>query len=149
MNLNNQHMLTAIEAAKEALLVNEVPVGAVVVRNGEVVSKAHNTTISDKDPTAHAEINAIRQACKVLQSSRLDDCDLYVTLEPCPMCAQAISASRIRRLYIGALDFKGGGVIHGPKIFSHSTAFHKVEIYDGIHAHECGALLSEFFKARR
>lgn len=142
-------MLEALEAAKAALLINEVPVGAVVVKNGEVIATAHNTTISDKDPTAHAEINAIRQACKTLGSPRLDDCDLFVTLEPCPMCAHAISTSRIKRLYIGALDFKGGGVIHGPKIFHHQAAFHKPEIYDGILGEECGLLLSEFFRTKR
>lgn len=146
---DNQHMLTAIEAAKNALLINEVPVGAAVVKDGKVLATAHNLTISSNDPTAHAEVLAIRSAAEFLKSSRLENCDLYVTLEPCPMCAQAISLARIRRLYIGALDVKGGGVIHGPKIYHHKTAFHKPEVYDGIMSEECGKILSDFFRKIR
>lgn len=146
---DNQHMLKAIEAANEALLLNEVPVGAVIVKDGKVISAAHNLTISTNDPTAHAEIVAIRNAAELLKDSRLENCDLYVTLEPCPMCAQAISLARIRRLYIGALDVKGGGVMHGPKIYHYKTAFHKPEVYDGIMSEECGKILSDFFKSIR
>jgi tRNA(adenine34) deaminase len=146
---DNQHMLKALNEAEQALLVNEVPVGAVVVKDGQAIASAHNLTITSCDPTAHAEIVAIRKAAEALCNSRLDNCDLYVTLEPCPMCAQAISLARIRRLYIGALDVKGGGIIHGPKIYHHKTAFHKPEIYDGIMSEECGKILSDFFKKIR
>lgn len=127
----------------------EVPVGAVIVHGGKLVSKAHNQVICDHDPMGHAEVLALRQACQILKTPRLEDCDLYVTLEPCPMCAQAISFARIRRLYFGAYDPKGGGVEHGAKIFSQSTCHHRPEVYGGIQEKACGELLRSFFETRR
>ncbi|MDX2113771.1 MAG: nucleoside deaminase [Alphaproteobacteria bacterium] len=142
-------MQMAIDAAQRAAQRAEVPVGAVVVRGDEVLAVAHNHTETDNDPTAHAEMLAIREACKKIGSKRLSDCDLYVTLEPCAMCAQAISHAHIRRLYFGALDPKGGGVEHGARIFSQPTCHHKPEIYGGIAENQCGQMLRDFFKARR
>jgi tRNA(Arg) A34 adenosine deaminase TadA len=129
----------------------EVPVGAVVVHapTGEIVGRGGNRTIRDCDPTAHAEIIALRAAAKALNNARLDQCDLYVTLEPCPMCAGAISASHIRRLYFGAYDVKGGGVDHGPRVFETCGAAHRPEVTGGIDAERFGALLKNFFAARR
>ena len=127
----------------------EVPVGAVVVKDGKIIASAYNLVETNRDPTAHAEILAIRSACEIINSPRLIGCDLYVTLEPCAMCAQAISLARIRRLYFGAYDEKGGGVEHGARIFSHSTCNHKPEIYGGINESECGELLKEFFREKR
>lgn len=149
MKFDNQYMLKSLELAKAAILVDEVPVGAIVVKDGEIISSAHNTTISSCDPTAHAEINVIREACRKLQTHRLDGCDIYITLEPCPMCAQAISNARIKRLYFGASDQKGGGVLHGAKVFNHNAAFHKPEVYDGILEADCASVLSEFFRTKR
>ncbi|MFC7048538.1 nucleoside deaminase [Emcibacter nanhaiensis] len=145
------HMKRALELAAEAADQGEVPVGAVIVHGptDRVLAEAHNRVLLDKDPSAHAELLAIRQACKVLDSERLIDCDLYVTLEPCPMCAQAISFARIRRLYYGASDPKGGGVEHGPRIFSSSSCHHKPEIYGGPGGEQAGELLREFFRGRR
>src|SRR5690606_32459812 len=128
---------------------SEVPVGAVIVHGGAIVAQAHNRVIQDRDPTAHAEILVIRQACALFKTARLEGCDLYVTLEPCAMCAQAISLARLRRVYFGAYDPKSGGVEHGAKVFSHPTCHHKPEIYGGIKAQSCGLLLKNFFKERR
>lgn len=142
-------MQLALAAARQALACSEVPVGAVIIKNGQVVASAYNLTEANHDPTAHAEMLAIRAACEILGTPRLSDCDLYVTLEPCPMCAQAISFARIRRLYFGAHDEKGGGVENGPRIFSQTTCHHKPEIYGGISEGECGELLKEFFRIKR
>jgi len=124
-------------------------VGAVVVHQGVVIASCHNLTETNRDPTAHAEILAIRAAAAKLGDVRLAECDLYVTLEPCAMCAAAISHARIRRLYFGAYDAKGGAVEHGPKWFQQSTCLHKPEVFGGINEIESGALLKEFFIARR
>ena len=144
-------MAAALAAARRAAGRGEVPVGAVVVdgRSGEILARRHNLVIAQSDPTAHAELLAIRMAAKKLGAARLADCDLYVTLEPCPMCAQAIAFARIRRLYFGAPDPKGGGVEHGPRIFTQSTCHHAPEVVGGLRETECGELLREFFKARR
>jgi tRNA(Arg) A34 adenosine deaminase TadA len=116
---------------------------------GNIIAAAHNLVVTQHDPTAHAELLAIRSACAALGSERLTDCDLYVTLEPCPMCAQAISFARIRRVYFGAYDEKGGGVENGARIFSQHSCHHKPEIYGGIQESECAQLLKDFFKDRR
>ena len=142
-------MSIALEEARAAEKRGEVPVGCVVVRNGEAVARAGNRTLSDKDPTAHAELIAIRAAASALGTERLVDCDLYVTLEPCAMCAGAISFARIRRLYWAAGDPKGGAVEHGPRFFSQPTCHHAPELYGGIRESEAGEMLREFFKARR
>jgi tRNA(adenine34) deaminase len=139
----------ALAEAAAAQAAEEVPVGAVVVRGGGVIARAGNRTLRDRDPTAHAEMLAIRQAAAVLGSERLVDCDLYVTLEPCAMCAAAISFARIRRLYYGAADPKGGAVDNGVRFFSSETCHHRPELYGGIAESEAAALLKDFFKARR
>ncbi len=142
-------MQLALEEARAAQARGEVPIGCVIVRGGEVVAQAGNRTIADKDPTAHAELLAIRAAAARLGSERLTDCDLYVTLEPCAMCAAAMSFARIRRLYFGAADEKGGAVEHGVRFFSSPTCHHKLEIYGGIAATEAAVLLQDFFATRR
>jgi len=142
-------MDVAFAEARAAQAAGEVPVGCVVVRGGEVVARAGNRTLRDKDPTAHAELLAIRAAAAALGSERLVDCDLYVTLEPCAMCAAAISFARIRRLYFGAADPKGGAVEHGVKFFSAPTCHHRPEVYGGIGEREAGELLRAFFAERR
>jgi tRNA(adenine34) deaminase len=142
-------MQIAFEEARAAGARGEVPVGCAVVCDGEVVARAGNRTIVDKDPTAHAELLAIRQAAAALRSERLADCDLYVTLEPCAMCAAAMSFARIRRLYFGAADPKGGAVEHGVRFFASPTCHHRPEVYGGISESESAALLKEFFQARR
>jgi tRNA(adenine34) deaminase len=139
----------AFAAARAAAAIGEVPVGAVVVRDGKVLAIAHNQPRRLRDPTAHAEILAIRAACADLGSERLTGCDLYVTLEPCPMCAGAISFARIRRLYYGAADPKGGGVEHGPRVFDQPTCHHAPEVYGGFREREAAALLRDFFAQRR
>ena len=149
MNTSNPFMQMAIDAALEASRLGEVPVGALVVRAGEVIAKAHNLTETRRDPTAHAEMLVIQETCRQLGSPRLAECDLYVTLEPCAMCAQAISHARIRRLYFGAFDPKGGGVEHGARIFSQPTCHHKPEVYGGIAEQQCAEMLKEFFRVRR
>lgn len=144
------HMDTALDEARAAALRGEVPVGAVVVGpDGAVVARAGNRTRELCDPTAHAEVLAIRAACAAAGSERLTGHDLYVTLEPCPMCAAAISATRIARLYYGAADPKSGGVAQGPRIFCHPQCHHVPEVYDGIHAEAAARLLREFFAGRR
>lgn len=139
----------AFAAARLAADEGEVPVGAAVVKDGRIVAVAHNRPKVLRDPTAHAEILAIRAACLALDDERLAGCDLYVTLEPCPMCAGAISFARIRRLYYGALDPKGGGVEHGPRVFNQPTCHHAPEVYGGFREGEAAALLRAFFAARR
>ena len=139
----------ALDEARAAALRGEVPVGAVIVRGGEVVARAGNRTRELNDPTAHAEMLAIREACRVAGSERLGGHDLYVTLEPCPMCAAAISAAWIGRLYYGAADPKSGGVAVGARVFSHPQCHHVPEVYDGINAGEAEALLKGFFQGKR
>ena len=144
------HMEIALREARAAALRGEVPVGAVVVApSGAVVARAGNRTRELNDPTAHAEILAIRAACAAAGLERLAGHDLYVTLEPCPMCAAAISAARIGRLYYGAADPKSGGVAVGARVFSHPQCHHVPEVYDGIAATEAGAMLKDFFAGRR
>jgi tRNA(adenine34) deaminase len=139
----------ALAEARAAQAAAEVPVGCVVVRDGAVVVRAGNRTLRDRDPTAHAEILAIRQACATLGTERLTDCDLYVTLEPCAMCAAAISFARIRRLYYGAADPKGGAVDNGVRFFASPACHHRPEVYGGMAEQEATILLREFFAARR
>ena len=139
----------ALAEARAARDADEVPVGAVIVRDGAVVARAGNRTLRDRDPTAHAEMLAIRAAAAALGSERLTDCDLYVTLEPCAMCAAAISFARIRRLYYGAGDPKGGAVENGVRYFTSPTCHHRPEVYGGIAESEAAALLKDFFKSRR
>lgn len=143
-------MVLALDEARRAAGRGEVPVGAVVIAgDGRLLAHAGNRTESQCDPTAHAEILAIRAACAKLKSPRLTGCVLYVTLEPCPMCAQAISFARIARLYWGAPDPKGGGIEHGPRVLHHPTCHHRPELYPGIGEAEAGQLLRDFFRARR
>lgn len=139
----------ALNEARQAGGLGEVPVGAVLVHKGRILAQAGNRIITQKDPTAHAELLVLRQAAAVLQSPRLDEAHLYVTLEPCAMCAGAIALSRIGRLYYGAADPKGGAVDHGPRLFSQPTCHHRPEIYSGFCEQEAGLLLKEFFAARR
>ena len=143
------YMERALLEARAAGGRGEVPVGAVIVRDGVLLAAAGNRTREGHDPTAHAEILAIREACRTLGAERLAGCDLYVTLEPCAMCAAAISFARIRRLYFGAGDPKGGAVDHGPRFYAQPTCHHAPEIYPGIAEGECAALLRDFFRARR
>ena len=142
-------MELALASARAAASLGEVPVGAVIVRDGVVLAQAHNRTILDRDPTAHAEILAIRTACASLASERLVGCDLYVTLEPCAMCAAAISFARIRRLYWGCDDPKGGAIESGARFFGQATCHHAPEAYGGFRESEAQALLRTFFAARR
>jgi tRNA(adenine34) deaminase len=142
-------MELALAEAKAAAAAGEVPVGCVVVQAGRVIAQARNRTLADRDPTAHAELIAIRAAAQALGSERLTECDLHVTLEPCTMCAAAISFARIRRLYYGAADPKGGAVENGVRFFASPTCHHRPEIYAGIGEAEAAALLREFFQARR
>ncbi len=140
----------ALEEAESAAVRGEVPIGAVVVSaSGEVLGQAGNRTIELRDPTAHAELLAIRAACAALGSERLTDCDLYVTLEPCAMCVGAISFARIRRLYFGAADPKGGAVEHGPRFFAQPTCHHAPEVIGGLGEARASALLKAFFAAHR
>lgn len=142
-------MSFALDEARAAGMRGEVPVGCVIVRGNKVIAQAGNRTIAERDPTAHAELIAIRAAAAALGSERLTDCDLYVTLEPCAMCAAAMSFARIRRLYFGAADPKGGAVEHGVRFFAAPTCHHRPEVYGGIGEGECAALLKDFFQARR
>ena len=139
----------ALKAAEKAGKSGEVPIGCVIVLNNEVVATAGNRTLTDRDPTAHAEILAIRQATTAVGSERLVDCDLYVTLEPCTMCAGAISLSRIRRLYYGAADPKGGAVDSGVRFYASKTCHHAPEVYSAVGESEAAVMLKEFFRARR
>lgn len=140
----------ALEEARAAAVRGEVPVGAVLVGpDGAIVARAGNRTRELSDPSAHAEMLVIREACAATGSERLPGHDLYVTLEPCPMCAAVIGAARLRRLYYGASDPKSGGVAQGPRVFAHPQCHHVPEVYDGIAGAECEALLKDFFAARR
>jgi tRNA(adenine34) deaminase len=147
--MSKSFMDQALDLARVATAAGEVPVGCVVVRNGAVIAGAANRTLTDRDPTAHAEMLAIRQAARALGSERLTDCDVFVTLEPCAMCAGAISFARIRRLYYGAADPKGGAVDSGVRFFASPTCHHRPEVYGGIGESEASALLKDFFAARR
>ena len=142
-------MELALDEAHAAADAGEVPIGCVIVCDGDLIAQAANRTLLDRDPTAHAEIVAIRQAAAALGSERLVDCDLYVTLEPCTMCAAAISFARIRRLYYAAVDPKGGAVESGVRFFAAPTCHHRPEVYGGIGELEAAALLKDFFRNRR
>ena len=142
-------MAAALDEARAAATRGEVPVGAVIVAGGRIVARAGNRTRELADPTAHAEMLAIREACRVAGSERLGGHDLYVTLEPCPMCAAAIAAARLDRLYYGTADPKSGGVAVGARVFSHPQCHHVPEVYDGIAAAEAEAMLKAFFAERR
>jgi tRNA(adenine34) deaminase len=142
-------MRRALALAERAAAEGEVPVGAVVVRNGDVIGEGANAPRRLGDPTAHAEMIAIRAAAGAIGADRLQDCELWVTLEPCAMCAGAIALARIARVYYGAPDPKGGGVEHGARVFAQPTCHHRPEVYAGIGEQEAGALLRAFFQARR
>jgi tRNA(adenine34) deaminase len=142
-------MQIALDEARAAAAAGEVPVGCAIVRDGVVLTQTRNRTTADRDPTAHAEMLAIRAAAQALGSERLTGCDLYVTLEPCAMCAAAIAFARIRRLYYGASDPKGGAVDSGVRFFASPTCHHRPEVYGAIAESEAGELLRQFFRARR
>ena len=147
----NNYMAQALAEAKNAAKRGEIPVGVIIVDSttGKIIASKGNATEAENDPSAHAEILVLRSACAIKGTPRLPECDLYVTLEPCPMCASAISFARIRRIYFGAYDPKGGGIEHGAKIFSHTTCHHRPEVYGGIREQECAKLLKDFFKDKR
>jgi len=147
--MSQSFMDLALAEAHAAQAAGEVPIGCVVVNDGKVIASAGNRTITDRDPTAHAEMLAIRAAARALGSERLTDCDLYVTLEPCAMCATAMSFARIRRLYYGAIDPKGGAVDSGVRFFAQPTCHHRPEVYSAVGEEAAATLLREFFKARR
>jgi tRNA(Arg) A34 adenosine deaminase TadA len=142
-------MRAALEEARAAAADGEVPVGAVVTRDSTIIARGRNRMRSLGDPTAHAEMVAIRSAAEAIGASRLDGCDLWVTLEPCAMCAGAIALARIGRLYFAASDPKGGAVLNGPRLFAQPTCHHAPEIYSGMSEEEAGTLLRAFFEARR
>jgi tRNA(adenine34) deaminase len=144
-----EEMRLALDQARLAAAAGEVPVGAIVSLRGQVIASTKNTMRGSSDPTAHAEMVALREAGRALGSSRLDDCDLWVTLEPCAMCAGAIALARIRRLYFAAADPKGGAVLHGPRIFGQPTCHHAPEVYPGIGEDAASELLRVFFQTRR
>lgn len=146
---SKEFMKAAILQAEKAAKNGEIPVGAVVVMDKYIVAEAGNRVMQDHDPTAHAEILALRKAGQALKNEKLLECDLYVTLEPCTMCAQAIAHARIRRVYFGAYDSKGGGVDHGAKVFSQKTCHHKPEVFGGIQELENEKLLKNFFQKKR
>lgn len=145
----NTYMKRALQEAKSAAARAEVPIGAVIVYRDEILSAQSNRVIELKDPTAHAELLAIRETCQKIGYERLLDCDLYVTLEPCAMCATAISFARIRTLYYGTDDPKGGGVVHGAKVYSHATCHHRPHVMTGFLQEECSTLLKNFFQELR
>jgi tRNA(Arg) A34 adenosine deaminase TadA len=149
--MENKYIQEAIKKAREAFASNEVPIGAVIVdyKEGRVIATGHNMTCNLNDATAHAEIVAIRKACKKLGNWQLNNCDIYVSLEPCPMCAQAISIARIRRLYFAAYDTKSGGVENGARVYNACSAHHKPEIYGGICESEASDLMKDFFRQKR
>jgi tRNA(adenine34) deaminase len=142
-------MQLALDQARAGAAAGEVPIGAVVVKDGAVIARAHNAPRGLHDPTAHAEILAIREAASVLGNERLDDCELWVTLEPCAMCAGAIAHARIARLYYAASDPKGGAVEHGARVFEQAQCLHRPEVYSGMGEAEAGELLRDFFQSRR
>lgn len=145
------YMQAALAEAKKAAASDEVPIGAVLVEvaTGDIVARASNSTRRDADPTHHAEIRVIREVCKKAGAQRIPEHDLYVTLEPCPMCAAAISYARIRRVIFAACDPKSGGVLHGPKLYEHGCMHHKPEVQSGLCGEEAGVLLKEFFQTKR
>jgi len=145
----SEPMRRALDEARAAAADGEVPVGAVVTRGGEIVASGRNRMRLDKDPTAHAEMVAMRSAAAALGTSRLDGCDLWVTLEPCAMCAGAMALARIGRLYFAAPDPKGGAVLHGPRLFAQPTCHHAPEVYSGMAEAEAGEMLKAFFRERR
>jgi tRNA(adenine34) deaminase len=147
--MTGSFMGLALAEARAAAVAGEVPVGCVIVRGEEILARTRNRTLTDRDPTAHAEMLAIRQAAAAIGSERLLDCDLFVTLEPCTMCAGALSFARIRRLYYGAADPKGGAVESGVRFFSGPTCHHRPDVYGGIGEQEAAALLRGFFAERR
>ncbi|MCK9540765.1 MAG: nucleoside deaminase [Novosphingobium sp.] len=142
-------MARALDEARAAARAGEVPIGAVIVREGAVLASAHNLTRAMADPTAHAELLAIREAARKLGNERLDGCDLWVTLEPCPMCAGAIAHARLARVYYAASDPKGGGVEHGARVFEHPQCLHRPEVYAGVGESEAAELMRGFFRERR
>jgi len=142
-------MARALAEAKNAVAAGEVPIGAVIIKDGRLLASAHNSPRGMHDPTAHAEVLAIRQAAKILGNERLDGCELWVTLEPCAMCAGAIAHARIGRLYYGAADPKGGAVEHGARVFEHEQCLHRPEVYSGIGESESANMLRSFFRDRR
>lgn len=142
-------MAEALKEARKAFDQNEVPIGAIIVENGKIIARAHNSNLTDKDPSAHAEIAALRQAALAKNSSRLDGCDIYITLEPCTMCAAAISLAKIRRVYYAAADKKFGAVENGVKFFQNSSCFHAPEAYSEISREESVKMLQDFFQKRR
>lgn len=144
-----EYMGLALDLAAAAAVAGEVPVGAIIVKDGVIIGKGGNRPVGSHDPSAHAEIMAIREAAAFLGNDRLTGCDLWVTLEPCAMCAGAIAHARIARLYFGADDPKGGAVVHGPRLFEQPTVHHRPEVYGGIAADESAQLLREFFANRR
>lgn len=147
-SLQGKFMLAALNQAKLALKENEVPVGAILVKDEKIIAQEFNKNIQLNDPTAHAEILAMRLASKILNSHRLDGCDLYITLEPCAMCAAAISLARIRRIYYGASDEKFGAIENG-QMFGFSKCYHRPEIYSGFYEKDCADLLKDFFAKKR
>ncbi len=149
MNQKTDPMSVALAEAYDAAARSEVPIGAVLVKDGTIVAQAGNRTRELNDPTAHAEILVIREACQILDDERLTGCDLYVTLEPCTMCAAAISFARIRRLYYGAQDIKGGSVENGARFFAQPTCHHAPEVYSGFQEQEAEIMLKEFFRTKR
>ncbi len=143
-------MRIALEEANKAQMRDEVPIGAVLVDNkGEILSRQGNRTREQNDPTAHAEILCIREACAKANAQRIPNTTLYITLEPCTMCTAAISFARIKRVVIGAIDPKGGGILHGGTFYKQPTCHHKPDVHHGLHNEECGKILKDFFKARR
>lgn len=147
--MTSKWMALALAEAKDAGARGEVPVGAILVWDGKVIAAAGNRVEELSDPTAHAEILALREAARLLGTPRLRGGDLYVTLEPCPMCATALSFARIKRVFFGAFDPKGGGVDHGPRIFDQSTCHHRPDVFGGLSEQACAALLTGFFEAKR
>jgi len=147
--MTGTHMAEALAEARAGAAAGEVPIGAVLVLGGEVVARAQNRVERDRDPTAHAELLAIREAARRLELKRLERATLYVTLEPCPMCAQAIAFARLKKLVFGAYDPKGGGVDHGPRIFQQPTCHHRPEVVGGVQELACARLLRDFFKEKR
>jgi tRNA(adenine34) deaminase len=146
---HKDYMAIALEEARKAFFLGEVPVGAVLVKDGEILAKTHNRKERDADPTAHAEVLALREGAKVLNDWRLDGCTLYVTLEPCPMCAGALVQARVKTLVYGATDLKGGAVESLMNLVQHPRLNHRLEVIAGIREEECRSLLKEFFQSRR
>lgn len=149
MENNHSFMEMALEEARKAQTHGDIPVGAVLVLEGKVIAQAGNNVYQKNDPTAHAEVEVLRQGSQRLGTPYLENCDLYVTLEPCAMCAGAIAWARIRRLYFGAYDPKGGAVIHGPQYFNQATCHHQPDIIAGLHEEACGDLLRKYFQEKR